>query len=172
VYTVLKNVEEANPGVSLPNPKNLIRNVQRSVSSTKPREPAKHDVDFDLDQTSIDPGFLQADIRVPARVGAPKPTRSRILVFSTLQLLLLLHSSPIWAMDGTYSIVKKPFSVLYTIHGFIIKGSYRKQVPLVFVLMSRCTTDSFLAVFDALENIFIREGNKISSLFLYGHLLK
>ena len=88
------------------------------------------------------------------------------LGFSTVQLLLLLHSSLIWAMDGTYSIVKKPFSVLYTIHGFIIKGSYRKQVPLVFVLMSTCTTDSFIAVFHALETIFIREGNTISFVFV------
>jgi len=117
VYSVLKVVEEASPSVSLPEPKNLILNVQQAVSSTKPKEPAKHDIDFDLDTSAIAPDYLQAEVRV----GTPQATRSRILNFSTLQLLILLHLLLLWAMNGTYDIVKRPFSVLYTIHGYLVK---------------------------------------------------
>ena len=69
-------------------------------------------------------------------------------------------------MDGTYDIVKRPFSVLYTIHGYLVKGSYQKQVPLVYILIIRCTTESFLAVF-ALDEIFKQEGNYILLIFLH-----
>ena len=40
------------------------------------------------------------------------------------------------AMNGTYTIVRKPFQVLFTIHVCLKTGHFRKQVPKEFTLIS------------------------------------
>ena len=39
-------------------------------------------------------------------------------------------------MDGTFDVIKAPFTQLYSFHGFLKVGELMKQVPVVFVFMS------------------------------------
>ena len=39
-------------------------------------------------------------------------------------------------MDGTFKVIKEPFTQLYSIHSFVKQNGEVKQVPLAFVLMS------------------------------------
>ena len=41
-----------------------------------------------------------------------------------------------WYLDGTFKIVKEPFTQLFSIHASVKSESSNKQLPLVFVLMS------------------------------------
>lgn len=117
---LLKEAEREFPGVSLPKPANVVRNVNRAKTKKLPKNPEENSLDFELEESGIEPGFLQDDISIG------NPTRVRILILSTLSLLSLLHSAEFWAMDGTYTIVRKPFQVLFTIHVCLTKETCTK----------------------------------------------
>ena len=51
-------------------------------------------------------------------------------------MLNVLCRAKIWYLDGTFKIVKEPFTQLFLIHAFVKSDSGIKQLPLVFVLMS------------------------------------
>ena len=66
-----------------------------------------------------------------------------------------------WYLDGTLRLVKKPMMQLWTIHGFLKvwngpKKRYElKQVPLLYVLMSRRTVGDKKAILKFIKvNIF------------------
>ena len=52
-------------------------------------------------------------------------------------MLELLSRAKCWYLDATCKVVKEPFVQLFSIHSFIRHGSACKQIPLLFVLMSR-----------------------------------
>ena len=51
-------------------------------------------------------------------------------------MLNILCRAKRWYLDGTFKIVKEPFTQLFSIHAFVKSESSIKQLPLVFVLMS------------------------------------
>ena len=63
----------------------------------------------------------------------------RIIVFSTEDNLSHLKHSKFWVCDGTFKVVPREFTQLYTIHGHV----FNKVLPFVFILMSNKSERSY-----------------------------
>ncbi|KAK3732870.1 hypothetical protein QZH41_011442, partial [Actinostola sp. cb2023] len=109
---------------------NLARTTNRLRQSERPEEP--QDLTFELMSDAIPEGFLRGDITVKDR---------RHLIFTTTRQLETLAKAKSWYADGTFKVVRKPFKQLVSINSFLKSGELAKQVPLVFVVMTRKKKD-------------------------------
>ena len=136
--------------MDIPKPKNLVRIANRKREKFRPRDPS--DLEFDLNLDYVPDDFLQADIVVNTR---------RHLMFATARQLQLLQNAKRWYIDGTFRVVRAPFTQLLSIHAFIKDGDVAKQLPLVYVLMSGKRKNDYKAVLqvmlDTLDAARVRE---------------
>ncbi len=107
------------PLPALRNPEYLARAANRHRQKMRPAEPT--DLEFEVNEDHIPEDFLKSDVKVDGR---------RHLVFATQNMLDLLSKSKTWYIDGTFKVVKEPFTQLFTIHSFVRSGECVKQVPL------------------------------------------
>lgn len=70
----------------------------------------------------------------------------RHLIFGTDKQLRCLSTAKIFFIDCTFKIVSKPFIQLLTIHFFALHDDDMKQLPGVFVLMSRKKMTDYMKV--------------------------
>ena len=144
VRTVVRQDVPAD-AMCLINENNCARAANKFRQSRRAAEPKT--LDFDLEEHHLPQGFLQKDI--VSVEGA------RHLIFATAQQLQLLRAVEHVYMDGTFKVVKKPFTQLFGIHGFLKDddGNCVKQVPLAFALMSRMEKLDYVAVFKAFKEL-------------------
>ncbi|XP_078603877.1 uncharacterized protein LOC144877706 [Branchiostoma floridae x Branchiostoma japonicum] len=124
--TLLENVDQSAPNPELPRIANLVRMANRKREALRPKDPTS--VDFEVNYDFIPDGYLRVDVWVRGK---------RHLVFATEQQLQQLAKAKNWYCDGTFFVVRSPFTQLFSVHAFIRQGEDYKQVPLIFVLMSR-----------------------------------
>ena len=79
-------------------------------------------------------------------------------------MLDLLSKSKTWYVDGTFKVVKEPFTQLFTIHSFVRSGECVKQVPLAFVLMSGKRKRDYRKVLQAIKDK--TRGRKLEKIVL------
>ena len=110
---------------ALPKPAHIARAANRFWQKLRPKDP--REIDFELEEGSIPPGFSRADVKVKER---------RHLIFAKQEQFDILAHAKCWYADGTFKLVCHLFKQLVTINAFVRSGESAKQVPLVFILMS------------------------------------
>ena len=103
-----------------------------------------HAISFELNEEHIPDNFLQADVKVDDR---------RHIMFATENMLKLLNNSKKWYIDGTFKVVKTPFTQLLSIHSFVRCGECVKQVPVAFILMSGKRKKDYKKVFESIRRM-------------------
>jgi len=98
---------------------------------------------FQINREYIDADhFLVEDVQLDG---------ARHLLFATEEQIYHLQRAKRWFLDGTFKVVSRPFYQLLSIHAFIKKDACIKQLPLLFVLMTRRQKRAYVAVFQALN---------------------
>jgi len=98
-----------------------IRVANRCRQRLRPSPPA--DLQFRLEEDKLPSGFLRADISVGDR---------RHLVFATDAQLRLLARARRWYVDGTFYVVREPFTQLLTVHAFVKhEGPLQTYCPII-----------------------------------------
>ena len=113
------------PIAALPNPRYIARAANRLRKSSRPKDPT--DLEFELNEESLPENFLRADVRAGSK---------RHLVLATDGQLQQLVRAKTWYLDGTFKLVRQPFTQLFSVNAFVRSGAHMKQVPLAFALMS------------------------------------
>ena len=84
------------------------------------------------------------------------------IIFGTVTNLEMLSSCKYWMADGTFKIVPKMYSQLFTIFGFI-HGCY---YPFLYILMVDKKQITYENVLRAIENVSLENGFEIISDFI------
>ncbi|XP_060554303.1 uncharacterized protein LOC132715331 isoform X2 [Ruditapes philippinarum] len=136
--------------VEKPNTEYIARVVNRKRQQLRPEEPS--DLNFEVKEDFLPPNFYRCDVRVGD---------SRHLLFASDDQLAILKKAKRWYLDGTFKVVREPFTSLFSIHAFVRSGDCAKQLPLVYVLMSSRRTRDYVAVLKKLGRLLQREVNVV-----------
>ena len=100
-------------------------------------------MDFDIDEEYVG-DFLKRDVKVKDR---------HHLILARDHQLEKHKDAKRWYMNGTFRVVKLPFTQLYSIHAFAKRSHSGKQMPLLVVLMSGRKAKDYRAIFHAIKEL-------------------
>lgn len=141
--------------MSLPERNDIIRTINRVQNRHRPRNPVSlEDLEIVAPYTTTLNGqdFLQFDSR----------DQNRIVIFYTLDALTKLCNSRNIFCDGTFKTVPNMFFRLYTIHGTV--NGY--VFPMVYVLATRKTEETYYTIFNHLKEHAARLGQEFNPQYI------
>ncbi|CAD5126557.1 DgyrCDS14653 [Dimorphilus gyrociliatus] len=134
--------------VQVENCKEMINYHRRKY---RPNEPIGRN--FLINNCFIPDDFLKKDVL---------ENNERVIIFSTSKQLSLLAVSKVWYLDGTFKIVKDPFTQLFSFHSFLKKEGELKQVPLLYAFMSSKKKKAYNLLFKCINQLLqYKEPKKI-----------
>jgi hypothetical protein len=141
VQDALSVIDVNTPKDSIPAYPNLLRMANRRREKARPKHPES--LDFQLDMDFIPEDFFCKDITVKQR---------RHILFATPSMIKVLEKAKNWYIDGTFKLVKYPFTQLLSVHAFVKNDDgFAKQIPLFFAVMSGKKKKDYVAVFKAVK---------------------
>ena len=99
---LLENVQPDNMPDYLSKYANLVRTANRQREQECPKHPS--DLQFEVAMDHITANFLVSNLKVE---------ENHHLLFVTLDILQFLHKEKTWDMDGTFKVVRAPFTQLF-----------------------------------------------------------
>lgn len=139
-YTIAEKAVLNVPSVPNQRPVSYLGRIGNySRQADRPHHPS--DLTFDVNMEHVPSELHLLDVSV-----GPK----RHLVLFTDQQMRLLRKARCWYVDGTFHVVKAPFTQLWSIHAFVRIDDRVKQVPLAYVIMSGKRTSDYRGVLKAL----------------------
>ena len=136
VNNAMANIIPEGVACQAPAPTTLARNANRKREKGRPHHPTT--LVFELNHHAIPEHFLQYDVTIEG---------NRHIMLATPHQIQLLKLAENWFVDGTFRVVRKPFSQMFSIHAFIRSGENLKQVPLFFAIMSGKRTVDYSTIF-------------------------
>ncbi|CAD5126581.1 DgyrCDS14672 [Dimorphilus gyrociliatus] len=134
--------------VKVENCKEMINYHRRK---NRPNEPIGRN--FLINNCFIPDDFLKEDVL---------EKNERVIIFSTSKQLSLLAVSKVWYLDGTFKIVKDPFTQLFSFHSFLKNEGELKQVPLLYAFMSSKKKKAYNLLFKCINQLLqYKEPKKI-----------
>ena len=94
----------------MPQKTELIKSINRARAKGRPTHVSS--LEFTLNTEHIPENFLISDIQMASQ---------RHLIFMSNDQRTLLSKAVTWYVDGTFSVVQKPFYQLFIIHAFVTK---------------------------------------------------
>ncbi|XP_070531580.1 uncharacterized protein [Ptychodera flava] len=120
VEDILQNqISVDQPAPTLPSIDALTRCANRARQKMVPDEP-RDLLDFELDESFLPEGFLYKEV-MRRRAG------KKHFIFATSEQLQYLAKGKRWYIDGTFKLVRAPFTQLLSIHCFLKKDGVTKQ---------------------------------------------
>ena len=82
----------------------------------------------------------------------------RVIIFGSKESLKTLCQSPLVLMDGTFFIVSRLFSQLYTLHGQVTPQLHSENIfPLLFIFMSSKNANAYRLMFSMITELAEQE---------------
>src|ERR1043166_4851337 len=131
----------------MPNKESLRKQIHRVRSENMPTQPQslqEIDIPMHLRKTMNGDRFLARDIDV---------NDEKMLIFCTQSNLQHLQDAEYWIMDGTFKSVPILFQQLYTIYVPVGGEENSRIFPMVYVLMTSRSEESYKRVFEELTEL-------------------
>ena len=120
----------------MPVKKHMCNNVNYHRAKGRPNH--VENLSFNLNHDYLPPGFLRGDIYSGDK---------RHLIFMTQIQMNILKASKTWYMDGTFRVIRRPFTQLFGIHAYVSSGTCMKQLTVAYIFMSMRNIDDYTEVF-------------------------
>lgn len=140
---------------NVPTPETYLFNFPASVMTVQEtvRPPNPTSLFFDLEFESIPHSFFRGEVVVES-----EEETHRHLIFASDEQIQLLKAAKTWYLDRICcSIVRDPFVQILSFHMPVKYYKTWKQIPLLFVFMSRRTTADYTSVFEKILEILRRK---------------